>query len=175
MTDGRRKGAKFENELCRLLSIWWFPDRHYDKAYISELPFRRRFTTSSPLSGEWEGKGDVLHNYEVVGFPFCVEAKNHKGWELDGAFYVKKWKIYQWWEQCEEQADKMGLLPLLIFTRNQRPIYAMYYKEIDGCLKERTENPALELTIGGRRLVVVLFSGLLVMPRKEVVKLTGAI
>jgi len=132
VTDGQKKGRDFENVVCRELSAWVVSSkcRNYP---VYELPFRRRFTDSTPIDGHWEGAGDILHQPGIV-FPFCVECKKVEGWELDGLLSGGKWPVWSWWSQACEQAAKTELIPLLVFTRNRRKIYTMMPKGVESCL-----------------------------------------
>ena len=138
MVDGRKKGAAFENEVCRALSIWLCPPpgegrKSWDTLPVSALPFRRRFTDTTPLDGHWEGSGDILHRPGIVCM-FSVECKAQQGWELDGALHNKHWPVWKWWYQTCTQARRAEKEPLLFFTRNRRPIYAMLNRRIAGLL-----------------------------------------
>jgi len=127
MVDGRKKGAGFENDVCRLLSHWIVPG-DWSVCPVYKLPFRRRFTDTTPLDGHWNGEGDVLHR-PGVEFPFCVECKDIEGWELDGMFKNEKWPVWGWWRQAQSQSQMVSLRPILFFTRRFRPVYVMVSKE----------------------------------------------
>jgi len=126
--DGRTKGERYENTVCRLLSQWLVPG-DWEKCPVYKLPFRRRFTDSTPLDGHWEGEGDILHRPDVT-FPFCVECKDQEGWDLDGVLKNAQWPVWKWWTQACAQAQQVGLRPILFFTRAYRPNYVMIEKEV---------------------------------------------
>ena len=83
-------------------------------------------------------------------FPFGVEAKR-----------CESLAIPQWWKQCENNASKEGLIPLLVFKRNrEEPLAALRWSDLIRLIREirerygfnddhRWENLAEGLT-GGR-------------------------
>jgi len=135
MTNGRAKGNKFENEVCYSISRWLAPKHTPIEATVYDLPFRRRSTSIMPSEGHWHGQGDILHKplSDIVS-PFAFECKKREGWELDGMFNGDKWPVWAWWRQTEEQADKGGLVPLMIFSRNRRENLVMLYERDSLCL-----------------------------------------
>ena len=84
-------------------------------------------------------------------FPFGVEAKRCESLSLP-----------QWWRQCENNASKVGLIPLLVFKRNrEEPLAVLRWSdllqlltttnqcEISSSSDHRFENLAEGLTGGG--------------------------
>ena len=123
MKDSRGKGNRFENDVCRELSRWLVDEPTEGWPTVYDLPFRRRTTTVMPLEGHWRGAGDIVARPDVY-CPFAIEAKKVEGWSFDGLFNLK-WPILGWWTQCVQQAEKVGLIPLLLFSKNRAKIYAV--------------------------------------------------
>ncbi len=74
-------------------------------------------------------------------FPFGVECKHQEAIALPA-----------WWKQCESNASKVGLLPLLVFKRNrEEPLAVLRWSDLLALLQQdhRGENLAEGLT-GGR-------------------------
>jgi len=74
-------------------------------------------------------------------FPFGVEAKR-----------CETLAIPAWWKQCENNASKVGLIPLLVFKRNrEEPLAVLRWSDLLALLQQdhRWENLAEGLT-GGR-------------------------
>lgn len=128
MKDGRTKGNKFENDVCRLLATW---SGVPESIPLEQLPFRRRSTSVTPVVGHWRGAGDIVVA-ESVRFRMCVECKKHEGWTLDHLFLPKS-VLWQWWDQTKKQATAAKLLPLLAFSRNRCPVYAMVSLDTRAC------------------------------------------
>lgn len=165
MAEGRLKGNSFENEVCRYLSAWVAGKAYSLKVPLAHLPFRRRSTSITPLEGHWEGAGDVLWQ-PTVEFPFAVECKKQEGWDLDGIMDGGSWKPWAWWAQAKEQARRVGLLPLLVFTRNRRPIYAMVDWRVVKCLKPEPVRSTRIIAWRSKECVAVLrLRDLITVPR----------
>lgn len=136
MRDGRLKGNRNENAVCRLLTAWLVP--RLADVPVEELPFRRRQTVIRAGLPGWEGQRDVMYDTRYVkSFPFCVEAKCEEGWAMDGLLTSinGKWKPLGWWKQAEDQAKRFKLEPLLMFTRNRCGQYVLMRKAVATCLK----------------------------------------
>ena len=74
-------------------------------------------------------------------FPFGVEAKHQERISLPS-----------WWQQCESNASKVGLIPLLVFRRNHEDaLAALRWSDLLALLRHdhRWQNLAEGLT-GGR-------------------------
>lgn len=74
-------------------------------------------------------------------FPFAVECKAQERIALP-----------EWWQQCETNASKVGLVPLLVFKRNrEEPLAVLRWSDLLALLQQdhRWENLAEGLT-GGR-------------------------
>ena len=75
-------------------------------------------------------------------FPFGVEAKR-----------CESLAIPQWWKQCETNASKVGLVPLLVFKRNrEEPLAVLRWSDLLALLQQdhRWQNLA-EGLMGGER------------------------
>ncbi len=107
----RRKGIRGERKLALILETWW------------GTKFRR-----VPRSGalRWgtdqRVAGDLVTN--DPNFPFVVEVKNRENWELIHLFDGKG-KIFDWWEQVRADGERVNKKPILFFTKNGLPFYAM--------------------------------------------------
>lgn len=125
MTNSRNKGATYERDLCRAISVWWCGNPAYAKMPAGDLPFRR-----TPLSGGWDRKAaasDILVvDPKAIKHPWCfaMEAKNQECWDWSGLFKGNdKWPVKGYWAQCMRAATDSKLLPLLIFTKNRELSY----------------------------------------------------
>jgi len=125
----KRKGSTFERTCCKLLTAWWYPDGNYEKVSADKLPFFR-----SPGSGGWATKRKFHRNKNIDSmsgdivcpndFPFMPEMKNREDWSFDQYFKENPgFELWDWWKQTVEQAVRSGKEPLLLFTKNNNPIY----------------------------------------------------
>lgn len=175
MVNGRAKGNKYENVICLALSNWLAPQYMSDAVSVYDLPFRRRSTSIMPSEGHWHGQGDILHlPLSGIVCPFSIECKKREGWELDGMFNGEKWPVWKWWQQAGEQAEKGGLVPLMIFSRNRRENLVMLYERDALCLGVSPATGPLvrvETPRDGRKLPVVIVS----LPSLVTVSLTAVL
>ncbi len=144
-------------DVCRELSCWLCTRGECQQCSPSQLLFRRRSTSIMPLEGHWEGRGDILHRPDVK-FPFAVECKKREGWQLDDVFSIRGAPL-QWWSQAERQARESHLHPLLVFTRNRRPVYVMLEEGSATCLKLHPREGAVAVVpppVGEQRPRLVL-------------------
>lgn len=100
----KRKGNAYENQLAKRFKEWWGSGEW----------------ARTPSSGGWATRA-VREDFRTCGdiittasdFPFCVEAKNQKGWKLDQLLTAPKSQLYKFWEQAVEETPD-GLIPLVI-------------------------------------------------------------
>lgn len=171
MDPSGRKGDKFENEVCKALSVWLVSDSYADRP-LKEMPFRRRSTSIQPIVGFWEGGGDILHKPGIV-CPFAIEAKNQERWSFDKLVGGAETGVWQWWEQAKGQASGRHE-PLLLFTRNFVSVFALLRWSAAQCLKPQpSAGPVLVIDCpSGERVVTCLLADLARVPRERVFRLT---
>jgi hypothetical protein len=116
--NSRAKGATFELDVSKELSIWW------------GTKLRR-----TPLSGGWSKDnvtGDIAASEPY--FPFSVECKSTESWEFFQLLKSPdKAELAEHWKQCVNDSQgrsftspgllKKPLIPLLTFKRNFHPMY----------------------------------------------------
>ena len=120
----KRKGNRTQREVAKLLGLWFFNDE--------------RAFHSTPASGglHWrelsaKTRGDVICSADE-DFPYSIEVKNQERGEWDLlSILLNEGPIIKWWKQCKKDAEFVGRLPWLIFTRNNIPFMSMI-KFIDG-------------------------------------------
>lgn len=146
----RRKGSRTEREVARLLAEWlggtW---------------------SRVPLSGGWGARrsfgtsGDIITS--LPGFPFTIECKACEGWHLEQLFTAPdRCALAGFWRQTRRQASEAGKRPLLVFTRNFQPLYAMLRADdrIHAFGDGAPPTSALTAQIEGEPVVVVHFYAL---------------
>lgn len=110
--NGRAKGAKFERVTAKLITVWWDEDFH-----------------RTPASGGLHWKKDNRVAGDIVpppdsDFPFSVECKKVEGWNFEQVIKGTG-EVFDWWKQCIRDSKEIGKIPLLIFSKNNSPIYYM--------------------------------------------------
>lgn len=158
---GKSKGNRFENLVGRLLSGWL--TNGDDKTQL--IPTR--------LSGGWmkstayRQAGDLAPNGpagETFRRLFVVECKHHKKdllWRLYTSESIDS--IQGWWAQLEEEAERVGCNPMLVFRQNTRPIMVVLPTELAWYISAALENPVLFAD----RYGLMLLDNLLSMPIEE--------
>ena len=112
---GRSKGASFELDTSKKLSMWW---------YGVKKAIRR-----TPLSGGWSktiASGDLICEFED-SWPFSVECKHNKSWSFNELFSENLGMIGKFWSQCVKESPK-NKIPILIFRGNYGKTYVMIKK-----------------------------------------------
>lgn len=122
--NGRAKGQNAERKLAKLFATWWGGD-------FARTPLSGGFATSK-FREDWNACGDLVTPDPT--FPFCVESKKVEGWSLEQMLTSNKTKLHAWWEQTVKETPK-GKIPLLVFTKNHAPLYAMMsYADATVCI-----------------------------------------
>ncbi len=150
----RRKGARAELEVCRL----------FQRALGGKW-------SRVPLSGGWANRaefhtcGDVITT--LPDFPFTIEVKCVEGWHLEQLLTSPdQCPIAAWWRQACREAAEAGKAPLLVFTRNFQPLFAMCRVD-KASLVTLTECRHFAILLDGIEVIVMLLvDGL---PRPSVV------
>lgn len=112
--NGRKKGQTAERKLAKLFSDWWGSE-------FARTPLSGGFATAK-FREDWNAAGDLVTPDK--SFPFCVESKKVEGWTLEQMLTSDKTLIHKWWEQTVKETPD-GRIPLLVFTKNRAPLYAM--------------------------------------------------
>lgn len=112
----------------------------------------------TPQSGGWGNRtgfqtcGDVITTLPMFGW--TIEVKNQEGWNLEQILaYPEKCVIVRFWQQCKREAKEANKHPLLVFTRNFQPLFAIVP------VKEGPQDLAMawEIVIDGDLCTLALF------------------
>ena len=111
----KEKGNNFERKVAKLLSDW------------AGSKFMR--TPSSGAIHNFNDKrvvSDIVAPLSIGNFPFSIECKNVEcSWEWSTLLEGTSMTLNAHWEQCKNDAQREGLVPLLIVTKNFRDIYTI--------------------------------------------------
>lgn len=112
--NGKEKGNVFERKIAKIMTEW------------TGIKFER-----VPASGGLHWKKDNRVYGDIVcndpEFPLVIECKNRQAWSMD-ALITGSAEVKKWWQQVKGDAEATGKKPVVIFTRNQRPVYVMVYQ-----------------------------------------------
>lgn len=118
---GKAKGAGFERQVCRTLSLWvtrgWRPDVLWRSAMSGG-----RATVSKKKGRSIDHvSGDIcaVHEagYEFVNH-FYMECKNYKTFDWHRLLLTHDGRLAQYWVDTMKFATGQGKYPLLIFKQN---------------------------------------------------------
>lgn len=114
--NSKQKGSGYELKIAKLLSSWWDEDFH-----------------RTPMSGGLHWKADNRVAGDIVTppgslFPFSIECKKREEWKFDHLIKGTG-EIEDYWKQCVGDSDRVGLRPMLIFSKNFSPNYFMIRTE----------------------------------------------
>ncbi|NJL54162.1 hypothetical protein HC928_02600 [bacterium] len=112
--NGRKKGANAERRLAKLFSDWWGTE-------FARTPLSGGFSTKT-FREDWNAAGDLVT--PDPAFPFCVESKKVEGWKMEHLLTQKNSLLHDWWNQTLKETPE-GKIPLLVFTKNRTPLFAM--------------------------------------------------
>ena len=139
----RRKGSRIEREVARIFQ------EHLGGTW-----------SRVPLSGGWANRAEFATCGDVIttlkDFPFTVECKAVEGWHVEQLLTSpERCPIVDWWRQAVAQAQDAGKKPLLVFTRNFQPLFAVA-RTADGA-----HGRGLSAMLDGERVEIALLSDLL--------------
>jgi len=128
MVNGRKKGQGAERKLVKLFEKWW-------GTRFFRTPGSGAFATRGFMDMDLSNMaGDIVTVDKT--FPFCVESKKVEGWTLEQMLTSDKTRMHDWWEQTVRETPS-GKIPLLVFTKNHAPLYAMMWPgDLQGSLKQ---------------------------------------
>lgn len=112
--NSKAKGSEFERRVAKVLSKWWGEEFH-------------RTPASGGLHWHEDNRvaGDIV-TPEKSKFPFTVECKKREEWMLE-QIIKGTGEIEKWWTQALGDSERVGLKPLLIFSKNFAPNYVMMH------------------------------------------------
>jgi hypothetical protein len=160
MVNSRRKGQTAERKLVKLFAAWW------DSKFF-RTPGSGAFATRGFVGVDTtQLSGDLVTT--DTQFPFCVESKKVEGWTLEQMLSSNNTKIHSWWEQTTRETPE-GKIPLLVFSKNHAPLYAMMLqRDVEAVLSKNYVNlfpNSFETTLEGQQVVIFLLDHLFKTPK----------
>lgn len=129
MVNGKNKGGNFERKVAKQLSEW------------GGVEFHR-----TPMSGalHWDGDTRVISDIvppQGLVWPFSIECKKV---EYDWSFsnFIEGTSLFwEHWKQAYGDAEREGLIPLLVFSKNYRNTYAAMTVDVFLVLFNKKKKP----------------------------------
>lgn len=118
--NGKQKGAGFEREVCKSLSLWITKGEKVDCFWRSAMSGGR----ATVARGTVRQAGDitaVAPEGHILSDKFFIECKNYKDIDLD-CLVKGKGILIVFWQIAQKEAAKYNRIPMLIFKRNHWPI-----------------------------------------------------
>lgn len=141
---GKQKGAQFERDVCKDLSLWISKGKRKDLFWRSAMSGGR--ATLAKKKGEKlknqagditaiDPKGNILTNI------FMVECKFYKSLNIEALIIKNKGKLIQFWDKAVLEANAYKKLPLLICKQNRLPaLLCVNKKGMDFFIKRKNTN-----------------------------------
>lgn len=172
----RNKGNHYENAVARVLSGWvsaHLPPAYFEDCSLTDLLFRRKPADNDNVVTDWVGGWDLIHRPDFY-FPFSVECKKAEGWTMDHLVDGARMGPWSWWEQAVKQAGRIGLEPMLVFSRNLRPDYVMLTNRSATCLNPSPHaGPLLRVhSSSGLHATLLRLADLVVVPSSRLATIT---
>ena len=121
---GKSKGASFEREICKALSLWLSQNKQEDLLWRSAMSGGRA-TVARAKGKQLASQSGDISSIHPLGHAFIntfyVECKNYKDLNFVGLI-SKRGKLYEFWQETQAQAKSYQKQPILIAKQNQQPI-----------------------------------------------------
>lgn len=123
--NSKQKGAEFERDVCKRLSLWVTGGRREDAFWRSAMSGGR--ATVGRRAGKTLDRhaGDISatspEGHALTDF-WYVECKAYKDLGLEGAMLEGQGPLAKFWRKTCEEATAHGKLPMLIAKQNMRRI-----------------------------------------------------
>jgi hypothetical protein len=122
------KGASWEREVCRRLSLWWSKGESDSLLWRTAMSGGR--ATIQARSGiiNTAQAGDIGAIHED-GLPLlkivCVECKFWRDLDLLAGFIEGRGKLFRFWEKHRHDSERIKRQPLMIAKQNRTPALLM--------------------------------------------------
>lgn len=123
MPSKRHKGASFERQICKALSLWISAGRHEDLFWRTAMSGGR--ATVARKKGKSVRQSGDIGAVARAGHAFTnqwyIECKFYKKIDLDSFIVKGTGKIAKWWKVCRREAKHYKRDPMLIVHQNGWP------------------------------------------------------
>lgn len=166
------KGGEYENEIAKLLSLWW-ADNQRDDIFGRSDSSGARFTQRRKKGKDTANQGGDLTFIDSIGEPLIktwnIECKT--GYGLKTKDEIIRWDVLDFldskqknpvlqvfWNQCSRDADLTNRQPILIFRRNRRETCICFLKDYEEHLSDFYGScfvPKITISIENQRLTII--------------------
>jgi hypothetical protein len=120
---GKAKGASFERDVCKALSLWVSNGTQEDVYWRSAMSGGRSTVARAKGKRLAEQAGDItcIHRSgQSFADKFFMECKFYKDLQYTGLL-TGKGNLVKFWSEASKQAKHYGKLPFMIAKQNQQP------------------------------------------------------
>lgn len=120
----KQKGAAFEREMCRVLSLWVTNGKRKDVFWRSAMSGGRARVRFEKGERPTVGAGDITA-VDPAGHPlterFVIECKAVRNANVLALFCGGKTGVVKFWQQVCRDAEDFGKLPMLLLKQYRQP------------------------------------------------------
>lgn len=160
MVNSKQKGASFERECCRLLSLWVSRGKYTDCLWRSAMSGGRSTVAQKKGLKLGAQAGDIsavrTEGHKLTD-KFAIECKHYSSLELLGVL-TGKGRLLKFWHEIGRVAQSHNKEPMLIAKQNRTPTLA--------CLT----GVGLALLNGGEPIIIVPAHNLYIVLFAELLK-----
>lgn len=119
----KQKGASFERDVCKRLSLWVSHGEREDLFWRSAMSggratlARRRGAQASKQSGDISAVHPMGH---ALTDHWYIECKHVASLDVESALYTKSGLLAKFWRVAASEAAEHKLMPMIIARQNQR-------------------------------------------------------
>jgi hypothetical protein len=123
---GKAKGAAFERQICKQLSLWMSHNKREDLFWRSAMSGGRAtlLTKQGRCASAQEGDISAIHNQ---GMPltalFVIECKRVRDLNVASSLFLRVGLYRTFWLEVQGKAERSGKLPMLVWQQNRWPPY----------------------------------------------------
>jgi hypothetical protein len=124
MPNGKQKGASFEREICKKLSLWVSNGEREDCFWRSAMSGGRATVAAKGGKRLSAQAGDITA-IDPIGNAltdlFIIECKHYKSLDFPALIYNSKGVLSKFWTKLKGEAELHKKYPLMIARENGRP------------------------------------------------------
>lgn len=124
MVNGKQKGASFERDICKKLSLWLSNDQRQDLLWRSAMSGGRS-TVALKAGAKLGAQAGDISSIDRLSHAFVetfmTECKAYRTLNFEGLIKGKG-HLIDFWKIATREATKYGKHPLLIGKQNNHPI-----------------------------------------------------
>jgi hypothetical protein len=157
MVNGKQKGAAYEREICRELSLWVSNGIQEDAFWRSAMSGGRATVAQRKGKRLAAQAGDISCVHPIghaFANKFFVEIKFYKDLQFEG-LVTETGNLINFWKEAKIQAKKYGKYPMLIAKQNRVP--AMVCLGLGGATALALENRALLIAAKNNLRILPLY------------------